>query len=73
MASYGPTCKGCGNRIVWRRHERTGKLAPIDAEATVDGNIVIVDGETYRIDKTAAGPRFTNHWATCTRPPSKGR
>lgn len=71
----GPTCKRCGTRILWRRHETTGNLAPIDADPTRDGNIVIVDGEVYRILPKGHGsaglPRHVNHWATCTRPPER--
>lgn len=75
--SLGPTCRHCPARIIWRRHERTGNLAPIDADATSDGNIILVDADTYRIATAADGldgrPRFKNHWATCTNPPKKGR
>lgn len=78
--SYGSTCKRCPTRIIWRRHETTGKLAPIDADPTRDGNIVLVPGgEFYRILPAGQGsegqPRHLNHWATCTNPPPrpKGR
>lgn len=80
MSAYGPTCKRCPARILWRRHKTTGKLAPIDADPTRDGNIVIVDAEFYRVLPKGYGsegqPRHTNHWATCTNPPprpGKGR
>lgn len=69
------TCRGCGTRILWRRHETTGKLAPLDADPSRDGNIVIVDADTYRILPKGHGsggqPRHLNHWATCTNPPKK--
>lgn len=71
------TCRGCHEPILWRRHEGTGRLAPIDAEPCKEGNIVILDAELYRVlppgHGSAGAPRHTNHWATCTRPPAKAK
>lgn len=71
------TCRGCHARVLWRRHESTGRLAPLDAEPSKDGNVVVLDAERYRVLPAGQGsggqPRYTNHWATCTNPPKKGR
>lgn len=76
VSAHGPTCTGCGARIIWRRNENTGRVAPIDADPTRDGNVVIVDAEFYRIlppgQGSAGQPRHLNHFVTCTRPPVKG-
>lgn len=69
-------CKGCLAPILWRRHETTGKMAPIDAAPAEDGNVIVVDEETYRIAgplDAFTGPRHKNHWATCMKPPGKAR
>lgn len=70
-----PECKYCPTEIVWARHPDTGKPAPIEDEATDDGNIRLHDDGTYTV---LAGERLTharetgehlhlNHFATCPR------
>lgn len=68
------SCRWCGAPILWLRHATTGKPAPIDADETPNGN-VLVDPlvGTYRVaahppapGAAAQGPgRHKNHWATC--------
>ena len=61
------TC-GCGKTFVMRRHERTGKAAPITTYAVADGNIRINPNGTYGVigSKDAHdGERFLNHFSDC--------
>jgi hypothetical protein len=67
------TCRSCGAEVVWLRHVRTGKMAPIDALPTATGNIVIYrDQGTYEHIPAGSGERealrgwlHTNHFSTC--------
>jgi len=57
------TCKSCGARIYWLRHERTGNLAPIDVDVSFKGNIAVnLEAGTYTIHE---GGSRRNHFATC--------
>jgi hypothetical protein len=71
------TCRTCRAPVLWRRNDSTGKLAPLDATPTKEGNCVILDAERYRVlpagQGSAGEPRYLNHWATCKNPPAKGR
>ena len=67
-------CRSCQAPVLWLEHERTAKRAPIDAEPTEVGNIVVDDvGGTYSVvagqvrdNLVDAGmPLHTNHFATC--------
>lgn len=71
-------CKrsGCGQMVLWLRHETTGKTAPIDPEPVEGGNIAVIgSGEhrMYRIVPAAerVGKLHKNHWATCLDPPPR--
>lgn len=65
------TCRSCGAEVVWLKHVRTGKPAPIDAVPNPAGNIVIhLDRGTY--ENVPADERdtqrdwlHTNHFQTC--------
>lgn len=61
-------CKSCGAAILWLTNKQTGRLGPIDADSSADGNCLI-DGDTYSVVPkglfTAEGPRHMNHFATC--------
>ncbi len=68
------TCRSCGAPILWRKHQRTGKPAPIDAEPNPDGNVLLLRENRYRAlsreEREAAiarmeGPLHTNHFQTC--------
>lgn len=64
-------CRSCGASIVWCVSASTGKRAPIDAEASAEGNILIARDGRYLIlaPESAgehAGKLHTNHFATCT-------
>lgn len=61
-------CKSCGRSIEWATSETTGKWIPIDAEPTVDGNLVVVKGVARVFtpeDKRLCRDRRTSHFATC--------
>lgn len=76
MANIAPTarvvpCKSCGANIHWLLHEHTGKVAPIDAQPSTYGNL-IVDREhrTYRNASQAEREQLTaelyvSHFAVC--------
>ena len=68
-------CRSCGGGVVWARTEK-GKLAPIDAEPTEVGTIILRyperdgEGEPLAIfgvpdDAYPEAARFTSHFATC--------
>lgn len=68
-------CRSCGAPVVWAKHYRTGKSAPMNAESSDDGGFVIVDEEgttTYRPPWGDEGtlPRHTSHFATCPEGPA---
>jgi hypothetical protein len=59
--------------VLWLRHARTGRAAPIDAEPAPTGNIVVSDDGTYvalnpeqaRQTRERGGPLHLNHFVTC--------
>lgn len=71
---------GCAAPILWAFHLRTGGRAPIDADPTADGNI-LVDHDTGRYivlakdelaQARAMGDRLhLNHFVTCANPPGR--
>jgi hypothetical protein len=68
---------GCRAPIMWVKHYRTNKAAPIDATAAPGGNIAI-DEESFTYSVVPEAERegrmlYTNHWATCLDPPEKKR
>lgn len=76
----------CRAPVFWIAHENTGKVAPIDPEPVVGGNVEIIIqrdeqrdipiGMTYRIvPKEERGGRLLhrNHYVTCEDPPPKTR
>lgn len=63
-----PKCRSCNAEIVWAKNEKTGKLAPLDAEPSADGNIRLGPDGTYEIVVPSYRPRtnlHTSHFATC--------
>ena len=67
-------CSSCGRGIVWLKHERTGKVAPIERIATPDGNCAIDEEKgTYRIVSTITereqliGRLYRSHFMTCPK------
>lgn len=64
-------CKACQCLIIWRYHEKTRRLAPIDVTPQPGGNVALVGpdedptGETYRIVKADGSRRYVNHFVTC--------
>jgi len=77
------TCKTCGAPIIWTK-TKAGKAAPIDAEATPEGNIIVyrAGGEIKsdvlskdRLDVARlAGARLhTSHFVTCAQADSHRR
>lgn len=65
-------CRGCGQRLLWLKHEITLKPAPIEAEPSDNGNILIdTAAGTYRIMKGQPLPGVfpalhRNHFAGCS-------
>jgi len=65
-------CRKCGKETLWLRHKDTNKPAPIEAEASDNGNIFIKN-DLYRIAspeeteraKQIGKPLYLNHFATC--------
>lgn len=60
----------CGARYVQRRHERTGKYAPIEHAPSEKGNCrILANGDYAIIPKadvaTYAGDKYLNHFAYC--------
>lgn len=64
-------CRSCGVAIDWRRNDATGKPAPIDADPSPDGNVILLWDGSYHVlrrsDPTPAAdvPRFFSHLKTC--------
>lgn len=62
-------CRSCRAEILWLKHGKTGKPAPIDAKPVPTGGNIRVDlaAGTYEIVPKAArtGPLRTNHFTTC--------
>jgi hypothetical protein len=62
-------CKACKANIYWCRTP-AGKMAPIDAEPSPDGNVSIRDGVAVvlKADERGLfdGPLHKNHFATCS-------
>ena len=66
-------CKSCGAEIRWVRTP-AGKMMPLDAKPTPEGNVVVVRGIGYAgTSKYTGDPnllpgeefRYTSHFATC--------
>lgn len=72
-------CRSCGAPIKWVKMLKSGKLNPVDAEPTANGNMIAYDspdggpdmiGEVLSKDKLAEKYEegellFTSHFATC--------
>lgn len=64
------TCSKCPVKIVYRRHVRTNKSAPIEVEPVAKGNIRLIDEGHYEVitkdNPARPGERlFLNHHVTC--------
>lgn len=55
-------CRSCGAPIIWASTER-GKAMPVDAQTTLDGNLVL-DAGIARVVGHGAG-QYVSHFATC--------
>ncbi len=62
-------CRSCNAEILWLKHAKSGKLAPIDAKPVPTGGNIRVDlaQGTYSIVPKAerTGPLRTSHFSTC--------
>jgi len=61
-------CRSCGAAVLWLRHHRTGRLAPIDAEPADNGIAILVGDDRYAIVVQATPApitRYAPHYATC--------
>lgn len=66
-------CRSCDAPVIWIKHAKTGTPAPIDAEPTPDGNVML-SGDCYIVLGTAEARAearrngfdlHTNHFQTC--------
>ena len=58
-------CRSCGAVMEWAKTQ-AGKVMPIDAEPSENGNLVYAQAGVVRFAKPDdPGPRFTSHFATC--------
>lgn len=67
------TCRSCGTRVWFLRHERTGTVTPIETEPAPKGDIAVdLDRGTWRVVRQRSkrqapdGPLHMAHFATCT-------
>lgn len=78
------TCSSCGAPVIWLKHAKTGKPAPINATVDPGGNIVVYpDTGTYAMVSLREMPGFraaypgtefhTNHFANCPQAKSWAR
>jgi hypothetical protein len=67
-------CKSCGKEVIWLKHHETLKPNPIDAEPSINGNIVISrEKGLYRmatrnemeIARNDNKNLYISHFATC--------
>lgn len=61
------TCSSCGAPIFWATSLNGSKM-PIDAAATIEGNVILSGGDAIVLRRDAppcTGPRYTSHFATC--------
>lgn len=61
------TCKSCGADVIWAKNSSTGKVMPLDAQETANGNCVLLLDGTFKVGGTfVPGQRHhTSHFATC--------
>ncbi|MDP9350374.1 MAG: hypothetical protein M3P51_02360 [Chloroflexota bacterium] len=72
MTQQVQKCRSCGAPVIWLRHDRTGNLAPIDAEPGGNGNCLPIPSGHYvnltpleMLDPDNQGKVHTNHFQTC--------
>ena len=64
-------CRSCNAPIYWLKHHETGKLAPICAEPSENGNLIVdLDAGTYAVSPKNLyvqddRRRHLNHFADC--------
>jgi hypothetical protein len=60
-------CRSCSAEIYWLAHIKSRKLAPIDVEPVLGGNVVVaLDTGEYSLKRTNAEAKgYVNHFATC--------
>lgn len=62
-------CRTCGAPVLWLRHERTQKIAPIERDPSPLGNVVVdCSAGTYRLVTVHHDPQTNyrlNHYARC--------
>lgn len=67
-------CKSCGNEIIWRYNETSGRRMPIDAVPTAKGNIMLHDdGQAAHVVprgslaeiRSLGIDLYISHFATC--------
>ena len=67
-------CRSCNARVTWARHHVTGKVMPIDAEPSLNGNVLLSRDNAGATFKTLTPLELTifegallhtSHFATC--------
>jgi hypothetical protein len=73
---FGTPSVPCGASVLWLKHERSGRMAPIDVQPDplgkgnirVDlraGTYAVVGGEALVRARRQQEPLRLNHWVTC--------
>ena len=73
MSTPTDKCRSCKAPILWLVNTSTQRAAPIDAEPSPAGNILVLDERTYRVlrpvelgnPEIGQGRRHTSHFQTC--------
>ena len=64
MGAETQSCRSCGAPVVFARHERTGKPAPLEPDPA--GRWTIVHPHYFEASPNVRPEhRYTNHFATC--------
>lgn len=66
-------CGSCGAPIVWRKSDRSGRVAPLDATPSERGNCALVGDHEYMTygprqaeeERAAGAALYTSHFVTC--------
>lgn len=63
-------CMSCGAPVLWLAHVVTGRVAPIEASESPQGNCAVLSGGRYRVipkREDYTGRRHRNHFQACPK------